>query len=242
MNGYIHSIESMGLNDGPGIRYVVFLQGCRLRCVYCHNPDTWKTGDERCGECISVDSIIKRIVRFKTYFQRSGGGITISGGEPLLQPAFVTEIFKRCRALGINTCLDTSGFGIGSYDEVLEYTDLVLLDVKAHDTQSYWQLVNGDIDELTSFISYINKHKVKTRVRHVVIPGINDNVDSINRILDIAETITTIEGVELLPYHNLGVDKYNSLGIEYPLKGHSVMSDDELKLLESSIDRKNLLI
>lgn len=235
MKGYVHSLESMGLNDGIGIRYIVFLQGCNLRCAYCHNPDTW---DMDGGMEVYSDKLIKKIVRFKPYFDKTDGGVTISGGDPLLQPDFTIDLLKRCRDEGINTCLDTSGFGIGRYGEILEHVDMILLDIKASSDQEYRRLTGGDINQLYRFIDCINDKGILTRVRHVVIPGINDTKDSLEGIIDIATKLNNLESIELLPYHTLGVNKYKELGMKYRLEGVKPLDDSILESLEQYRDER----
>ena len=180
MKGRIHSFESMGLVDGPGIRSVVFFQGCNLRCKFCHNPDTWT-----CDGGTEVDSseLVKKINRFKTYYDRSGGGVTCSGGEPLLQPSFLIELFKGCKEHGMNTCLDTSGVGVGNYEEVLKYTDLVLLDIKHYEKGGYKEITRRDLDEFNNFLEALNKTDVKVWIRQVIVPGFNDSEEYMKGIL-----------------------------------------------------------
>lgn len=235
MKGYVHSIESMGLNDGPGIRYIVFLQGCRLRCSYCHNPDTWamKGATE-----MDSDNILNRAKKFKPYFDKSGGGITLSGGEPLLQPNFVIELLAGCKEEGINTCLDTSGFGVGRYDEILKNVDLVLLDVKAGTNKEYVDIAKGELKELVDFIDHLNSLSIKTIVRHVVIPGVNDSEESLDKVIDIAQNIDNLKGIELLPYHTLGVNKYEELNIPYRLEGVKELEESRLEELETYLADK----
>ena len=156
VKGKIHSIESMGLVDGPGIRVVVFFQGCKLRCAYCHNPDTWKLSG---GIEMTPEELIQKIVRFKPYFDRSGGGVTFSGGDPLIQPEFLLECLKLCKLNGIHTAIDTSGFGNGNYAEILEYTDLVLLDIKHTSSQGYVNLTGKDTKDVNSFLASFKKIK-----------------------------------------------------------------------------------
>lgn len=205
IKGRIHSIESMGLVDGPGVRVVVFLQGCKLRCAYCHNPDTWKLNG---GTEITPEDLIEKIVRFKPYFSRSGGGVTFSGGDPLMQPQFLLECLKLCRLNGIHTALDTSGFGNGDYTEILEYTDLVLLDIKQTTSKGYVDLTGRNTSDLNIFLEALRKSKSRVWVRHVVVPGITDSVEHITKIAEIInEEVPRVDKVQLLPYHVLGVSK-----------------------------------
>jgi len=237
VKGKIHSIESMGLVDGPGIRVVVFFQGCKLRCAYCHNPDTWHLSG---GMEMTPDEIVQKIVRFKPYFDRSGGGVTFSGGDPLLQPEFLLECLKLCKLNGIHTVLDTSGFGSGNYAEILEYTDLVLLDIKHTTSQGYVALTGKDTSGVNLFLEALRKSKSRVWVRHVVVPGITDSVEHITKLSKIIrEEVPNVDKVELLPYHVLGVSKYEALSIPYKLKGVEPMNKDKIKELQILID--NLL-
>lgn len=237
IKGRIHSIESMGLVDGPGIRTVIFFQGCPLRCIYCHNPDTWniKNGTE-----ITPEELLKKILRFKPYFEKSGGGVTFSGGEVLLQPDFLLEMLKLCKEKGIHTAIDTSGFGLGKYDEILKYTDLVLLDIKHVDNGGYKSLTGQGKKPLDDFLSTLSKHNSKLWIRHVIVPNITDSKEHISKLAHIIKQIDNVEKVELLPYHTLGVSKYEKLGINYPLKDTSSMDKENLKELEEYL--KQLLL
>ncbi len=219
--GRISSIETMGLVDGPGIRVVVFFAGCRLRCRFCHNPDTWNPAG---GRPATPDELMQKIRRMRVYFSRSGGGVTFSGGEPLLQPDFLLELLRRCRAEGIHTCVDTAGVGAGRYDEILSLTDLVLYDVKALDHAGYRALCGAEIDETERFQSALRQSGVRTIVRQVVVPGVNDSDDYMRRLQNYIQThIPTAESVELLPYHKMGVYKYEALHLADPLSGTPAM-------------------
>ena len=237
VKGKIHSIESMGLVDGPGIRVVVFFQGCKLRCAYCHNPDTWNLSG---GMEMTPEEIVQKIIRFKPYFDRSGGGVTFSGGDPLIQPEFLLQCLKLCKLNGIHTAIDTSGFGNGNYAEILEYTDLVLLDIKHTSSQGYVSLTGKDTLGVNLFLEALRKSKSRVWVRHVVVPGITDSVEHITKLAKIiSEEVPNVDKVELLPYHVLGVSKYEALSIPYKLKGVEPMDKDETKELQILID--NLL-
>lgn len=219
--GRILSIETMGLVDGPGIRVVIFLQGCSLRCKYCHNPDSW---DVSGGQIIDSDTLMDKIRRFRPYFERSGGGVTFSGGEPLLQKDFLLDMLKRCKAEGIHTCIDTAGVGDDDYDEILKYTDLVLFDVKALDFTEYKTLCGGNIKKTDAFVEALVRNRVATVVRQVVIPDVNDNDDYMQNLADyINNKIPTVVRVELLPFHKLGAHKYAKLGIIDPYKDKDAM-------------------
>lgn len=221
MIGRIHSIESMGLVDGPGIRTVVFFQGCKLRCAYCHNPDTWLQNG---GTEITPDELIKKILRFKPYFQKSGGGVTFSGGEPLLQPDFLIEMLKLCKENGIHTAIDTSGYGIGKYEEVLKYADMVLLDIKHIDNDGYKSLVGMGKDGLDEFLQALRKSEINVWIRHVMVPGVTDSKDAMDKLAAMIGGIKNVTKFEILPYHTLGVSKYEKLNLPYKLKAVSPMS------------------
>ena len=220
IKGRIHSIESMGLVDGPGIRVVVFFQGCALRCKYCHNPDTWapNLGDE-----YTAEELVSKIKRFKPYFERSGGGVTFSGGDPLKQPEFLLEVLKLCKEEGISTCLDTAGYGLGDYDEILKYTDLVLYDVKDITREGYKNVTLMEIDATLNFLEAMKRNNTKMWIRHVVVPGLTDGEEHIKALNEYIKTIPNVEKVELLPYHLLGVNKYESMKLKYPLEGVDAM-------------------
>lgn len=237
IKGRIHSIESMGLVDGPGIRTVVFFQGCPLRCAYCHNPDTWSIQG---GTEMTPHELLKKILRFKPYFEKSNGGVTFSGGEVLLQPDFLIEILKLCKENNIHTALDTSGFGVGKYHEILKYTDLVLLDVKHIDDKGYKSLTGHSKKGLDEFLKALDKSGTKLWIRHVVVPGISNSVEHIEKLAHIIKQIANVEKIELLPYHTLGVSKYEKLGIDYLLKNTPSMDKDKTKNLEEHL--KNFLL
>lgn len=219
MVGYIHSFESFGTVDGPGIRFVVFMQGCPLRCQYCHNPDTWLAG----GTGYSAEEIVRRAMRYKNYFS-NGGGVTVSGGEPLLQREFVTELFTRLKKEGIHTCLDTSGATFRpekkeEFDPILTVTDLVLLDIKHIDERECVRLTGKSNKNTLAFARYLSDKGVKMWIRHVLVPERTDRDEWLKETRAFIDTLKTVEKVEVLPYHTMGVVKYEKLGYEYPLKG-----------------------
>lgn len=226
VQGRIHSIESMGLVDGPGIRTVVFLQGCTLRCQYCHNPDTWGIESASCQQ-MTPETLVQKLRRFKPYYGEEGG-VTFSGGEPLLQKDFLLEVLPACRRAGIHTCLDTAGCGIGGYEEILQNTDLVLLDIK-HNTREGFQTVTGrSLDEFQRFLDCLQKMGTPIWLRHVVVPGLTDGVEHLEGLRRFVAEIRNVQRVELLPYHTLGVHKYQTLGIPYPLEGVPPMEPEPL--------------
>lgn len=213
--GMINSLQTMGLVDGPGIRSVVFFQGCSLRCAYCHNPDTWDQGK---GQEIIAEDLVAKLIRYQPYYDKSGGGVTCSGGEPLLQPDFLLELLRSCQAKGIHTALDTSGVGLGHYSEILAATDLVILDIKHSDPAGFKDLTGGEMSKLEEFISALNKSTAQVWVRHVIVPGITDDKEHLTRLQTIISTIKRVAKVELLPYHQMGMHKYQALGYPYKLQ------------------------
>jgi pyruvate formate lyase activating enzyme len=227
VKGRIHSFESMGLVDGPGIRSVIFFQGCNLRCAYCHNPDTWNTDG---GTETTTEELLNKVIRFKPYFQKSGGGVTFSGGEPLMQPEFLLEMLKLCRANGIHTTIDTAGYGNGDYDEILKFTDLVLLDIKHSTNLGYETLTGKDAKEFNEFLDALNRTNVRVWVRHVVVPEITDTNEHILELSKIVQRVKNLDKIELLPYHTLGESKYEKMHIPYRLKGTTPM--DKARTLE----------
>lgn len=219
MTGKVHSFESFGTVDGPGIRFVVFLQGCPLRCKYCHNPDTWCGG----GTEYTVEEIVRRAEKYRNYFGEKGG-VTVSGGEPLVQLPFVTELFTRLKEKGINTCLDTSGilFEEGQrekYDKLMAVTDLVLLDIKHIDEGACLRLTGKSNHNTLAFARYLSEKGVGMWIRQVLVPGETDDDGSLQRTREFIDSLSTVKRVEVLPYHTMGVVKYEKLGYEYPLQG-----------------------
>lgn len=213
ITGKIHSVESLGTVDGPGIRFVVFMQGCPLRCKCCHNPDTW---DFLGGSEKTAEEIVKSALRYREYFG-SEGGITISGGEPLMQTQFCIEVFKLCHQNGINTCLDTSGILLDDNVKTLLYlTDRVLLDIKYTSDNEYLENVGCSIKKPLEFLEYLNEHKIPTTVRQVIIPTVNDNKTQVKKLYGIIKKYTCVEKVELLPFIKICQTKYDNMGIEFP--------------------------
>lgn len=213
MLGNINSIETMGLVDGPGIRVVIFLQGCKMRCSFCHNPEMWSTNTNL---QMTSEELVRRILKYKNYFDNNGG-VTFSGGEPLLQKEFLIETLKLCKTCNIHTALDTCGFGDGDYEELLEYVDLVLFDIKALDKNKYREITTRNIDASLKFLNECQRLNKKMWLRQVIVPGINDNVEYIKNLKEFIKPLKNIEKIEFLPYHLLGVEKYKKLGIKYRL-------------------------
>lgn len=232
MLGNISSFETMGLVDGPGVRFIVFLQGCPLRCAYCHNPEMWNPKEEKIQ--MTPEELVKKIKRYRVYF-KDGGGVTISGGEPLLQAKFVTEVFKLCKQEGIHTCLDTSGYG-DDYDELLDYCDLIILDVKELNPDKYKNLVGKEIDKFSKFLKTCQEKNKKMWFRQVIVPGYNDTKESVLALKEFADKFSNIEKIELLPYHTMAIKKYKELGIPYRLSEVPAMDKKKCKDLEKYLN------
>lgn len=231
MKGHVHSMESMGLVDGPGIRTVVFMQGCQLRCRFCHNPDTWQTG---AGEEITPEALMAKIRRFQPYFIRSGGGVTFSGGEPLLQPAFLFEMLRLCRREHIHTCLDTAGVGVGDYTAILQNTDLVLYDVKHVTPEGYRSMTGRPIAQTQAFLAECQRVGVPLWIRQVLVPGLTDGDAYLRQLQAFVRSLRKVEKVELLPYHLLGVHKYETMHLPYSLDGVPAMDADRAAQLQQA--------
>ena len=222
MTGYIHSKESFGTVDGPGIRYVLFMQGCPLRCIYCHNPDTWQVGS---GTPITVDEVIEEFNKNKPFYKK--GGITVTGGEPLLQIDFLTELFKRARSENIHTCIDTSGIVYNpqnkelteKLDELLNYTDLVMLDIKHIDTKRHKNITGAGNENILGFAKHLEKANIPLWVRHIIIEGYTDKPEDLIALGEFIGKLKNLKALDVLPYHTMGVGKYTELGISYPLEG-----------------------
>lgn len=220
MTGRIHSFESFGTVDGPGIRFVVFMQGCPMRCKYCHNPDTWAFSG---GKEYSPQQVAQTALKYKNYFA-NGGGVTVSGGEPLLQAEFVTELFTILKENGVHTALDTSGAvfseeDIHRFDGLLKVCDLVLLDIKHIDEKEHKKLTARPNGNILAFAEYLSDIGKPMWIRHVLVTGITDNDEYLKRLSGFIKTLKTVEKVDVLPYHTMGVVKYEKLGMKYPLEG-----------------------
>ena len=224
--GKVHSVETCGTLDGPGLRYVIFLQGCPLRCQYCHNPDTWKLGD---GRKATVNDLMEDINKYKSFMKFSGGRITVSGGEPLLQPSFVEELFKRCKEEGIHTTIDASGCIMNSETKkVMEYTDLVLLDIKSYNPAKYKEVTGVSVTPTLEFAKYLSSINKPMWVRYVLVPGLTDDLDEIEELALFLSKLTNIERVEILPFHKMGEYKWEELGYEYRLKNTEPPTDESV--------------
>lgn len=231
MTGFIHSKESFGTVDGPGIRYVVFMQGCPMRCLYCHNPDTWKIGE---GTEITVEEIIDEFNKNRAFYEK--GGITVTGGEPLLQLEFLIELFKKCKEEKIHTCIDTSGVNFKNekdflerLDILLKYTDLVMLDIKHIESERHKALTGHKNENILSFAKYLEGKNIPLWVRHVVVKGYTDKKDDLIKLGEFIGKLRNLQGLDVLPYHTMGVNKYKELGIPYKLDGVPSLSQNEAK-------------
>lgn len=239
-SGNIHSVETFGTVDGPGVRFVVFMQGCPMRCAYCHNPDTWKAGG---GRKADVEQLVAEFERNREFYRN--GGITVSGGEPLLQPGFVGELFSamhRAPEGRVHTCLDTSGFGWRAdkaerFETLLNECDLVLLDIKHADAEEHRRLTGCDLAPVLAFGDELARRSIPTVIRHVAVPDITDSVDECERLGCLIAPWRNVVGVEILPYHTMGVGKYADLGIEYPLDGVPGLDSGRIPLLRQAVLR-----
>lgn len=228
VKGSVHSTESLGTVDGPGIRFVVFLSGCPMRCAYCHNPDTWEFG----GNETTVGEIMEQYRAVKEFLR--GGGITCTGGEPLMQPEFVAALFEKAKSEGVHTCLDTSGIAWSEgaeekIDRVLDSTDLVMLDIKHIDPEKHLWLTGKDNADIKRFAEHLGERGIDVWIRHVLVPGITDDEESLLELGRFIGGISTLRAIDVLPYHTLGTVKYERLGIPYRLKDVPAATKDQAK-------------
>ncbi len=229
MDGFVHSIQTLGTLDGPGVRFVVFMQGCNLRCGCCHNPDTWKL---HVGTAYTPAALVNRAIRYREYFGKDGG-VTLSGGEPLLQAAFAAEFFAACHEAGLHTCLDTSGSIIN--DEVqtlLSHTDRVLLDIKYTEDALYRKHVGCSLETPLAFLRILNEKKIPTTLRQVIIPSLNDTRENMEALAAILQAHPCIDTTELLPFKKLCTVKYEKMGIAFPFKDMETPSPAAMQALE----------
>lgn len=234
MLGKIHSYQSMGTVDGPGVRFVVFMQGCPLRCAYCHNPDTWEFDT---AETIHAtpEEVFAKIKRCRPYFGKEGG-VTVSGGEALVQAEFVTELFKLCKEENISTCIDTSGCILNEKVlKLLELTDTVLLDIKMTDTESYKKYVGTTLEQVMSFLEVLEEKKINTWIRQVIVPGFNDSSEDLRILVNITKNYKCVRKIELLPFRKLCSDKYKSLGIDFPFGKYPECSPQLIEKLKKEL-------
>ena len=232
--GIVHSLETFGSVDGPGVRFVVFLQGCNMRCKYCHNPETWSLCG---GEEWSADALADRAFRYRTYWGKNmeKGGVTVSGGEPLLQIEFVTAFFKNLKARGVHTTLDTSGQPftldkewLEKFDELMKYTDLVMLDLKEIDDEKHKKLTGYTNKNILELAQYLSDNGKAMWIRHVLVPTVTDDEAGLGKMADFISGLKTVEKIENLPYHTLGLFKWKNLKIDYPLEGISSPTPEEV--------------
>ena len=244
--GRVHSVESFGSADGPGVRYIVFLKGCNMRCKYCHNPDTWaKCGENDGAKLMTPQEVLKTAMRYKAYWKQTGG-ITVSGGEALLQIDFVTELFKLAKEKGVNTCLDTSGnpFTVeepffGKFNELMKYTDLFMLDIKHIDDEEHKKLTGQTNKNILDMAQYLSKNGKKMWIRHVLVPGITMDERYLKQLREFIDTLKTVERVEVLPYHTLGVFKWKELGIPYQLEGVEPPTEEQIECAKRILNCQN---
>lgn len=239
MTGRIHSLESFGTVDGPGVRYVVFVQGCPMRCAYCHNPDTWEMN---AGELMETDYIIEQYERNKSFYK--GGGITVTGGEPLMQIDFLIELFEKAKEKGIHTCIDSSGIAfnpenpelMAKFDRLMKVTDLVMLDIKHIDPEKHIELTSQKNTNILKFAEYLSEKNIDIWIRHVVVPGITDVDEYLFKLGYFIGGLSTLRALDVLPYHTMGKVKYEKLGIPYKLEGVEAMSQKE------AIEKKKVIL
>ncbi|GHH98360.1 pyruvate formate-lyase-activating protein [Neobacillus kokaensis] len=242
MIGNIHSIETLGTVDGPGIRYVIFTQGCLLRCQFCHNADTWEIGS---GKQMTVSEIMNDLESYLPFIQASGGGITVSGGEPLLQIPFLIELFKQCKLKEIHTTIDSSGgcfthskLFIQQLEELLKYTDLILLDLKHINRKKHIKLTGMPNDHILEFAKFLSDQKVPVWVRHVLVPTVTDDPVDLLELGAFIRTLQNVQKIEILPYHKLGVYKWEALGHDYPLKHVTPPSEEQVKYAQHMLTKQ----
>ncbi len=235
VTGHVHSLETFGLVDGPGVRYVIFMQGCKMRCKFCHNPETWSYDG---GTEYSPKALFDKAYRYKSYWKENGG-ITVSGGEPLLQMEFITELFKLAKQKNIHTAIDTSGqpFSeepewIEKFKELMSVTDLVILDIKEMDKLKHKELCGFDNSNILKMAKWLSDNSHPMWLRHVLVPGITDDSDGLVEMKNFMNKLKTVERIEVLPYHTLGTFKWDNLGIDYPLKGVPTPTSEEIKCAE----------
>lgn len=236
--GRIHSFETLGAVDGPGIRFILFMQGCSLRCKFCHNRDTW---DCKGGTEYTVDKIFEKILKYKNYFIASNGGVTVSGGEPLLQADFIIELFKKLKQAGINTALDTSGmFDItDKIKTLITLTDLFLVDIKSINDEICKDLVGHSNKKELEFIKYLDSIGKEIWIRQVIVPGITDKDEDLYKLRDFINSIEHITKVDLLPYHDLGKYKWIKLGEKYPLENTRTATNEDIERVKKILSENN---
>ncbi|MBE6578110.1 MAG: pyruvate formate lyase-activating protein [Ruminococcaceae bacterium] len=229
MTGYVHSLQSLGTVDGPGVRAVLFTEGCPLRCAYCHNPDTWEINEQ---DAVQATEIADKILRLYPYIKN--GGVTFSGGEPCVQADFLCEVATLLKERDLHIALDTSGAVYNDgVEHLLSLVDLVLLDVKMTTEQDYKQYMGGSLEKTLDFLKVLDKKGIPVWIRHVVVPGINDTEESVKKLCELVSPFSCVEKIELLPFRTLCIEKYRSLGIPFPLEGTPQMSGERIQHLKS---------
>ena len=236
--GNIHSIETLGTFDGPGIRFVVFFQGCPFQCQYCHNRDTWST---KKNQMMTVEELLNRYEKYKHFYRQ--GGITASGGDPMLQLDFVTDLFMEAKQRNIHTCLDTAAScyrekEVESYKKLLEHTDLVLLDIKHIDKDKHKVITGSNNDHILQFAKLLDEVGKPMIVRHVLVPGLTDQAEDLKKLRSFLDTLSNVEGIEVLPYHTKGRIKWEQMGLNYPLQDTPEASKEQVKLAEHILKDK----
>ncbi len=232
MKGYINSFQSLGTVDGPGVRYVIFMQGCHLRCIYCHNPETWKLG---VGDEYTTDEVVEKVLKYKSYIKK--GGVTVTGGEALLQIEFVTELFKKLKANDIHTAIDTSGFSnIDKCKELFKYTDLVICDFKFTTDEEYKKYTGRGMSEVLDFLKLTKMCKIPVHIRQVIVPNLNDSEENVYKLKEILSDYDNIEHIELLPFRKLCLEKYEEMNLEFKLKDTEEMNPDRIRELYKILD------
>jgi len=238
--GRIHSFESCGTVDGPGIRFVVFMQGCALRCQFCHNPDTWDTTK---GIEYTPDQLVDEIIKYKSYMNYSGGGVTFTGGEPLLQSEFILEVCKRCKEQDISVAIDTSGFVWNNVvKEILEYTDIVLLDIKNYNPLLYKTVTGVPLAPTLEFLDYLREKNINTWLRYVLVPQLTDNLDSIRQLSEHLDQYPNVSKIELLGFHKMGEFKWKELGLDYKLSNTKEPSEKLLQEVKVILGNNGKLV
>ena len=243
IKGIIHSVESFGTVDGPGVRYIIFLQGCHMRCRYCHNPDTWAMKDKNSYEEAPAESL-KKALRYRSYW-KDNGGITVSGGEALLQLDYVTELFRLAKAEGVHTTLDTSGNPFtreepffSKFNELMKYTDLFLLDIKHIDSEKHKALTHWDNSNILDLARYLSDNGKKMWIRHVLVPGYTDDEGDLEKLRDFVKSLKTVDRFEILPYHTLGVFKWKELGMDYTLEDVAPPTGEQIERANNILETK----
>jgi len=240
MKGRIHSVETAGTVDGPGIRYVVFFQGCPLRCLYCHNPDT---REPKAGKEVTVEELIEDIKKYRSYINCSGGGVTISGGEPLLQPKFLASLLKALKEEGFHTAVDTSGYAnLDAVKDVFNYTDLVLLDIKSVDPETFKKVTSVDLAPTLKTANYLDENNIKMWIRYVVVPGLTDQLKDAEKLADYVSALKNVDRVEILPFHKMGEYKWQELGYDYKLKDTQPPDPKLIAEIKNIFNEKGLIV